>query len=292
MVTSVTLQADLAKEKGVRVDDATIRKFLKSRAYSWMARSQKRKYTIPQRKARVKFAKKVLRLSVAQLKKKLDLSLDGVILSMPPSEPTERFNYVWGGETFMWRKRGEANLPALAGAWEYKKQVPLARAIPLWGGISEHGAAAVMWHPTHKTNQDQWYQAVKEGKLTGAIRAINPGKRSGPYTVLCDGESFLHAKKLLPLYERQKVNLWQCPPKSPDLNPIELFWGWLRRKLRRMDLADLRAKRAPLSKLSYVQRVKSVIRTATAQRVAKKFAKRLRTSCKQVVARSGAAADN
>ena len=168
----------------------------------------------------------------------------------------------------------------------------MERAIPLWGGISEYGAAAVLWHPTHKTNQDQWYKAVKDGKLTEAIRTMNPRKRSGPYTVLCNGESFLRARKLLPLYARQKVHLWQCPPKSPHLNPVELFWGWLRRKLRRMDLADLRAKRAPLSKFSYVQRVKSVIRTAAAQRVAKKFAKRLRTSCKQVASRSGAAADN
>ena len=80
--------------------------------------------------------------------------------------------------------------------------------------------------------------------------------------------------------------------KSPDLSPVELFWGWLRRKLRRMNLADLRAKRAPLDKPSYLLRIKSVIRTYTAQRVAKKFAKRLRSSCKQVVQRSGAAADN
>ena len=76
------------------------------------------------------------------------------------------------------------------------------------------------------------------------------------------------------------------------MNPIEMFWGWLRRKLRLMDLADLRQKRRPLGKLAYTQRIRGVIRTSKAQAVAKNFAKRFRTACKQVVRRQGSAADN
>ena len=59
-----------------------------------------------------------------------------------------------------------------------------------------------------------------------------------------------------------------------------------------MDLADLRAKRRPLSKTAYVQRVKSVIRSQKAQGARKKFAARFRTTCKQVFDRGGAATDN
>ena len=44
-------------------------------------------------------------------------------------------------------------------------------------------------------------------------------------------------------------------PKSPDLNPVEMFWGWLRKKLRSMDLEDLRKKRRPLGKTAYTARV-------------------------------------
>ena len=61
------------------------------------------------------------------------------------------------------------------------------------------------------------------------------------------------------------------------------FQGHTAVKFVSYDLADLRAKRAPLDKPSYLLRIKSVIRTQTAQRVAKTFAKRLRSSCKQVV---------
>jgi len=71
-----------------------------------------------------------------------------------------------------------------------------------------------------------------------------------------------------------------------------MFWGWLRRKLRRMDLLDLKKKRPTLGRTAYVQRVKSVVRTEKAQHAAKAFARKLRSSCKQVLDRRGAAADN
>ena len=64
------------------------------------------------------------------------------------------------------------------------------------------------------------------------------------------------------------------------------------KKLRKMDLADLREKRALASKAEYIRRIKSVIQTNKAQTVAKAFAKKLRSTCKLVVKRQGAAADN
>ena len=71
-----------------------------------------------------------------------------------------------------------------------------------------------------------------------------------------------------------------------------MFWGWLRRKLRRMDLQDLRKKRRPLGMTACTARVKQVIKSQKAQSVAKSFAYRLRKACQQVVDRGGAAADN
>ena len=87
------------------------------------------------------------------------------------------------------------------------------------------------------------------------------------------------------------VRLWNLPAKSPDLNPVEMFWSWLRRKLRAMDMADMRKKRRPLGKTADTVRVKSVMRSQRAHTVAKGFAKTLRKTCKQVVYRKGAAAD-
>ena len=292
IVTSVSLQADVAREKGVSVEDSTIRKFLGRRGYKWLPRSQKRKYNPEQKRVRVKFAKAVLRLSKTRLRAKLNMSMDGVVLSMPPARETERYNYCWGGVSHMWRQKTEGNLPRLAGDDDYTKQVPLSRAIPVWGGISEDGYESVLFHPTKKTNQTQWSKAVREGKLTDALRALNPRKPTGPWTILCDNESFLRAKLCMTAYRAKHVDLWSVPAKSPDLNRVEMFWDWLRKKLRVMDLADMQKKRRPMGKTAYTARVKSVMRSQKAQTVAKSIARRFRKACQQVVARKGAAADN
>jgi hypothetical protein len=85
------------------------------------------------------------------------------------------------------------------------------------------------------------------------------------------------------------VTLWKIPAKSPDLNPVERFWAWLRKKLRSMDLADAMAKRRVLGRTAYTARVRRVATSKTAQRVAAACARGLRKVCQEVVAKKGAA---
>ena len=293
IVTSASLQRDVAEALRVVVDTSTIRKFLRKKGYKWLPRNQKRKYTQAQRDVRVGFAAQVLRLSRRALRQKLSMAMDGVVLSMPPREPVQRLNYCWGGVTHMWRKHTESNVPRLAGQDDFQKQVPISRAVPFWGGISQDGVAAVLWHlERKKTNTTDWAAAVRRGNLAAALRHLNPQNQWGPWTILCDNESFLRTRESRAAYRSERVALWDLPPHSPDLNPVEMFWGWLRNKLRVMDLADLRARRPPLSKAAYVRRVQGVLRTRRAQAVASRFAGRLRKTCEAVVATGGAAARN
>ena len=90
-------------------------------------------------------------------------------------------------------------------------------------------------------------------------------------------------------YAQKRVRLWAVPPRSPDLNPIEMFWGWVRRQLRLQDLDDLRHHRAPLTKAAYILRIEALFRSAKAQEVAGKCAMKLRSKCRDVLASSGAA---
>ncbi len=83
------------------------------------------------------------------------------------------------------------------------------------------------------------------------------------------------------------TTLWQIPAKSPDLNPVERFWGWLRKKLRAMDLANAVAKRHALGRMAYIARVKRVLKTMKAQRVASACAKGLRRVCMEGAATRG-----
>ena len=87
--------------------------------------------------------------------------------------------------------------------------------------------------------------------------------------------------------DAQKVNLWHVPPRSPDLNPIEKFWSWLRRELRKRDLADLVAGRLPLGKMAYRKRIVNICRSAKARQVEQNHA---RISCGFVGAAFGVAA--
>ena len=162
----------------------------------------------------------------------------------------------------------------------------------MWDGPAGNGFAPKLWHRSKRTNKEEWSQAVRDGKVTEALRFLNPTNKRGPWTILCDGESFLRAKISMAAYRSKRIELWDVPPKSPDLNPVEMFWGWLRKRLRTMDLADMRKKRRPLGKAAYTARMKGVMRSQRAQAVAVKCAGRLRKACQEVVARKGAAADN
>ena len=111
-----------------------------------------------------------------------------------------------------------------------------------------------------------------------------------PWHVLCDNEKFLDAKDSQAAYTARGVVLWHVPPRSPDLNPVEQFWGWLRKELRRRDLRDALAKRPPLGKSAYLKRVRAVICTRKAQTVAGNIARSFKKTCREVVRKGGAAA--
>ena len=108
----------------------------------------------------------------------------------------------------------------------------------MWGGVGPGGFAPVLWHSERKTDNVEWSAAVRDGLLTKALRAVNPGKTSGPWVVLCDNESFLEHETSKRAYRKPRISLLHIPAKSPDLNPVEKFWGWARKKIHKKDLAE------------------------------------------------------
>ena len=287
--TSRTLQHAAAREKGVKLCVSWVRKLLTKKGYKWLPKRQKRKYSASAKKVRVAFAKKVVALGPAALRRRLALAMDGVVLSLPPADPTDRLNFCRQGGERMWRKPSEGLSPALAGDDPYGKQVPLSRAVPFWGGCSAGGFAAVFFHKTKKVSAGEWCRAVAKGNLKKALAKVKAKKDGGHWRVLCDNESFLRAKAVAAAHEKSGVKLWKIPAKSPDLNPVERFWSWLRKKMRAMDLADAVKKKRALTKAQYVARAKRVLASKKAQSVAGACAKGFRKVCKEVVAKKGAA---
>jgi len=66
--------------------------------------------------------------------------------------------------------------------------------------------------------------------------------------IIMDNASFHRKKRLFDLAEKYNRRLIFLPPYSPELNPIEHFWNWLKRKV-----ADV---------LKYVSTFKDAIRKA------------------------------
>ena len=287
--TSVTLQHALARELGVKASSSGIRKVLNDAGYKWLPKSSRRVYSAADRRTRVAFAKQVVRMTAAELRKKFSLSLDGVVLTMPPKDQTDRYNYCRFGEDSVYRLRGESSNPDLDGDDAYGKQCSIARCIPMWGGCSPGGLAIVKFHKTKKMQVDEWIQTLRSGAMKKAIQGMSPTKRNGPWHMLCDGEGFLRAKPVRKLYDKIGIKTWQVPPRSPDLNPIELFWAWLRKHLRAMDLKDAVAGRPVLGKMAYIARVRRVCATKKAQTVGKNVSLRLKKACQMVIKARGRA---
>ena len=105
--TSSTLQRTLARERGVLVHVVTIQKMLKRLGYKWLPRAQKRKYSEADMAKRKAFAERLLALRPAQLRAELSMAMDGVVLTIPPSDAIGRINFCKAGETHMWRTKKE-----------------------------------------------------------------------------------------------------------------------------------------------------------------------------------------
>ena len=146
------------------------------------------------------------------------------------------------------------------------------------------------FHQKKKLSAVEWAKLVDTGKLAQAIKSTHPVRAECPWFVICDNESFLTAQASKSAHRKAGVRLWQVPAKSPDLNPIELFWSWLRRAFHTRDLKDFQAKRRPLWKSAYRRRLAGLCRSQKAKRVAMACARNLRKVCQAVIRKRGAAA--
>jgi len=89
-----------------------------------------------------------------------------------------------------------------------------------------------------------------------------------------------------------RARLWHVPSKSPDLNPVEKFWAWVRKALHRKDLEDLMKKRAVPGRMAYKERVRRLSRSPKAEQVAKNIYRGFRKTALDVKNRWGQASSH
>ena len=224
-VTSVMLMRLLASKKRIEVEASTVRRALNDEGYKYLPRSRKPKYSKAAREERLSFCKKIDRMTDAEVRQEFHFSMYGVVVIVPPAEPTARENFVHTDVGRVWRKPAEGTLAALQGYDQYSKQAPKSRLNTFWGSLGHDGHATVMFHEDRKTDSQEWNDsALKSGALLEALRSANPRNTKKPWKVLCDNESFLREKGCRKPYTKMRVVLTKIPARSPDSNPIEKMW--------------------------------------------------------------------
>ena len=113
--------------------------------------------------------------------KELDMNahicMDMVVLERPSNDPGVRVNFVRSDETRVWRTVAEKDFPECHGQDHWKKQAPLARIVPLWGGLSANGfvlfSATHSVRPTRKIDS-KWFG----GRPDGGVEGVESGARA------------------------------------------------------------------------------------------------------------------
>ena len=114
-------------------------------------------------------------------------------------------------------------------------------------------------------------------------------RQRGPWVIISDNESFLTAPASRAAHVKERAELFQVPPRSPDLNPVEMFWSHLRIRLRKMDLQDLSAGKPPVGTAGLKRRVRALIKSPEMQQIAIKCFNTLSSKCLQVKKKKGGA---
>lgn len=123
-----------------------------------------------------------------------------------------------------------ANTATVSYKWGEIGKQPLIKQVQrkkervtLFGGI-EPTTGKIITHIANKGNTRMFFSF-----LCKLVKAYDGQKI---YLVL-DNVRFHHAKRLKPILERYKarVEFIFLPPYSPDLNPIERVWWWMRKQI-------------------------------------------------------------
>ena len=110
--------------------------------------------------------------------------------------------------------------------------------------IGQKGYAQISGKKFKRTNivagicEGQWVAPMQYNGTTDSIlfecwfeKCLMKEVASGSIIIL-DNATFHRKRKLQEIAAFYGCDVWFLPPYSPDLNPIEKWWAWLKRKLR------------------------------------------------------------
>ena len=102
----------------------------------------------------------------------------------------------------------------------------------IWGGISRKGKTSLHIYRLdnkEKVNKETYIQCLEENLLESMDRKHGEGH----WRLLQDNAKPHAAKDTQEFLKDEGIKIIKHPPHSPDLNPIEQIWAWMKQEITR-----------------------------------------------------------
>ena len=140
-------------------------------------------------------------------------------------------NVIWTDET---RVASHPNNRRIS-VWTNQSEAPIqvkmhsgGNSVMFWGCFSKHGTGPLV-SIQGSMNSAEYISVLTEELIPEFIRAKNA--IPGTWRLMQDNAPCHTANSVKAFLRQRRVELIEWPPYSPDLNPIENLWQWMKRQL-------------------------------------------------------------
>lgn len=126
----------------------------------------------------------------------------------------------------LWYRKGFEPKPALNAPKQNLK-------VMIWGGISRRGKTPLHIYrldKKEKVNKETYIECLEENLLESMDRKYGEGR----WRFLQDNARPHVARETKEFFKDEAVKIIKNPPYSPDLNPIEQIWAWMKRDVAKI----------------------------------------------------------
>lgn len=107
-------------------------------------------------------------------------------------------------------------------------------SVMVWGAISVKGTSEL--YVVQKTMEQHQYMSVLENILVPQLRHWY--RRTTKYSFMQDGAPCHRSKLVKAYFLKSKITVLSWPGNSPDMNPIETIWNYMKLQLNKLNITN------------------------------------------------------